>query len=70
VRGSLFWNGITWAQDPSRGRSDFHLGPLLSVEQRPGAERISVGNGLIGARRRSDGTGWHFFAFEFSGKGG
>jgi hypothetical protein len=66
VRGSLFWNGITWNRDLPQGRSDFHVGPLLSVERRPDGQRVAVGDGLIGLKRRPDGSGWHFFLFEFS----
>jgi hypothetical protein len=69
-RGSILWNGVTWTRDPGRNRSDFHLGPLLGVERRPDSGRIALGNGLVGLKRGTDGSGWHLFLFEFSKKPG
>ena len=68
-RGSLLWNGVTWAGDSSKGISDFHLGPLLSVEKRPAGRRIALGNGLLGLAQGPAG-GWRPFWFEFSRKQG
>ena len=68
-RGSLLWNGVTWAAIPSKGISDFHLGPLLSVEKRPAGRRIALGNGLLGLAQGPAG-GWRPFWFEFSRKQG
>ncbi len=64
--GSLLWNGITWGKDAARGSSEFHLGPLLSVERRPDGRRISLGSGLVGLKRPAEGSGWRLFWFEFS----
>jgi hypothetical protein len=65
ARTSLLWNAVTWERRPAEGRSALHVGPLLSVDKRPGAQRVALGCGLVGWKRGA-GRGWHFFWMEFS----
>jgi len=68
TRSSLLWDAITWDHRPAEARSEFHLGPLLSVEKQFQARRVAVGNGLFGWKRGDDGRGWSFFWMEFPHK--
>jgi hypothetical protein len=64
VRSSFLWDAITWQR--TRGRREFHLGPLLSVESGSGRRRIALGCGLIGLQRAPGGRAWKLFLFDFS----
>lgn len=63
VRQSFLFDFITWRREAAR--TEFHLGPLLSVERRPAQERIALGNGLLGIRRRPGQRVWHLFWLDF-----
>jgi hypothetical protein len=65
TRASLFWNAITWAKSESQGRSEFHLGPLVTAEASLAAKRVAIAGGLLGFEHKSDGPGWRLFCLEF-----
>lgn len=67
TRTSLLWNFITWEKQAAAERSEFHLGPLLSVAQQAEAKRVAIGNGLFGFRRAAGG-GWRMFWWDFPGQ--
>jgi hypothetical protein len=67
ARTSLLWNAITWEEQAAEERSEFHLGPLLSVARQSDEKRIAIGNGLFGFKRASD-RGWRMFWLDFPGK--
>lgn len=62
VRHSLLWNAVTYRHGPLT--SEFHLGPLLSVQTDNTRSRLALGNGVIGLQRRT-GERWRFFLFDF-----
>jgi len=66
VRHEVLWGLLTWRREAER--KEFHLGPLLSVNQQAAGKRIALGNGLVGLQRGPAGTGWRFFWFDFRGK--
>ncbi|MEY4939994.1 MAG: hypothetical protein RIQ93_1729 [Verrucomicrobiota bacterium] len=63
VRANAFWNAITWEENRRETRSEFHLGPLLSVASRGANRRIAIGNGLFGIQH--DGSRWRSFWLDF-----
>ena len=65
-RGSLLWHAVTWRREG--GAREFHLGPLFSVESRPGQRRVAVGNGIFGWKRNPGDARAHFFWFDFPPK--
>lgn len=68
-RTSLFWNAVTWDRSAEEARSEFHLGPLFSVQRQADEKRIALGNGLLGFRRQP-GAGWKVFWLDFRRKSG
>jgi hypothetical protein len=64
TRTSLFWNAVTAESQAQEQRSEFHLGPLLSVSRAGGERRIAVGNGLFGFHRAAGG-GWRVFWWDY-----
>lgn len=60
-----FWGLLSSRRAP--GRSEFHLGPLFSVETKDDARRVALGHGLFGFRRTAE-SGWRVFWFDFSRK--
>jgi hypothetical protein len=68
TRTSLLWDAVTWERHESEDRSEFHLGPLVSVESGPKEGRFAVGNGLFGLKRGPKGGGWRPFLLEFAEK--
>ncbi len=67
ARTSLLWNFVTWEKQAEQARSEFHLGPILSVARQADEKRIAIGNGLFGFRRAA-GTGWRMFWWDFPEK--
>jgi hypothetical protein len=63
VRHSFLWNAVTLRRTPES--SEFHLGPLFSVERGPGKKRFALGNGLVSLQRENDGSGWSFSWWDF-----
>jgi hypothetical protein len=68
VRTSLLWDGITWERNDAEQRAEFHLGPIFSVQRKPGERRIAFGNGLFGAKRLAGEHAWRLFWLDFSSK--
>lgn len=68
IRAALLWNVITWQRSTKEARSEFHLGPLLSVQSNAQAKRIALGNGLIAWQREPTGAGWRLFWLDFPGR--
>jgi hypothetical protein len=66
-RTSLLWDAVTYERQRGGERSEFHLGPLLSVARSPEGQRVAIGNGLFGFRR-SAGEGWRLFWLDFPPK--
>lgn len=67
TRTSLLWNAVTWEQRAAENRSEFHLGPLLSIARQADEKRIAIGNGLFGFKREP-GRGWRPFWLDFPSK--
>jgi hypothetical protein len=67
ARTSFLWNAITWEQHAAEERSEFHLGPLLSIARQSAEKRIAIGNGLLGFKRSADRR-WRMFWWDFPGK--
>jgi hypothetical protein len=65
ARHEAFWGLVSWAHEPSR--REFHFGPLFSMNAEPEEKRVAIGNGLFGFRR-SAGSGWRVFWFDFPSK--
>ncbi|HVU23990.1 MAG TPA: hypothetical protein VHE13_07680 [Opitutus sp.] len=65
-RYEFLWGLLTWHRSPDS--REFHLGPLLSVKDRPEGDRIALGHGLVGLRRASDRDHWRLFWFDFGSK--
>ena len=63
VRTTALWNAITWEENRAEDRTEFHLGPLLSVATRGAETRIALGNGLLGFQRAA--SGWRTFWLDF-----
>ncbi len=53
VRHSLLWNAVTLRREP--GRSEFHLGPLLTVTREGGRKRVSILRGVLDWSRAAAG---------------
>lgn len=66
-RTSLLWNAVTWEQRAAEERSEFHLGPLLSVARHADERRIAIGNGIFGFKRDADRR-WRPFWLDFPAK--
>jgi hypothetical protein len=66
-RTSLFWNAITWEEQRTEERSEWHIGPLVGVTRHSGEQRIAIGNGLL-SFRRGPASGWRMFWLDFPGK--
>lgn len=67
ARTSILWDAITFERFAAGRRSEFHLGPVLSVARAPEEQRIAIGNGLFGFTRR-EGRGWKLFWLDFPAK--
>jgi hypothetical protein len=67
-RTSLLWNAVTWQRSAKEARTEFHLGPLFSVQSSPQAKRIALGNGLIAWKREPAGSGWRLAWLDFPGR--
>jgi hypothetical protein len=67
TRTSILWNAVTWERHDADHRCEFHLGPLFSRVAEGNAERIAIGNGLLGWQRTATG-GWHVFWLDFPRK--
>ena len=65
-RHSLLWNAVTWRR--SAVAKEFHLGPLFSVQADSDRQRIALGYGLLGLKRRPGERGWRLFLFDFPRK--
>ena len=65
VRDEALWGLLSWTRRPD-GR-EFHFGPLISLSKTPEEKRFAIGNGLLGLRRTA-GSGWRFFWFDFPPK--
>ena len=63
---SLLWNLMTWHH--TYGEKEFHLGPLFSVQSRAESQRVAIGNGLFGWKRKPGEKGSHWFWFDFPAK--
>ena len=62
-RHTLLWNFISYRHAP--GQREFHLGPIISVDSGAAANRIALGCGLLGLKRKTPESHWRFFVFEF-----
>lgn len=69
TRTSFLWDAITYERSEREQRSEFHLGPILSIARGPAEKRIAIGNGLVGFNRRN-GHGWRLFWMDFPAKPG
>ncbi|MBI2815066.1 MAG: hypothetical protein HYX71_12365 [Opitutae bacterium] len=65
-RHSLLWDAVTWRR--TAAEKEFHLGPLFSVETGAERQRVTLGNGLLGLKRRPGERAWRLFLFDFSRK--
>lgn len=65
VRDEALWGLLSWTRRPDR--KEFHFGPLISLSRTPEQKRFALGNGLFGLRRTA-GSGWRFFWFDFPPK--
>ena len=68
ARTSLLWNAVTWEKHRAEERSEFHLGPLLSVARQGEEKRVAIGNGLFGFRRSPADGRWRMFWLDFRRK--
>lgn len=68
TRTSFLWDAITYEKKDSENRSEFHLGPLFSVARKADVQRIEIGNGLIGLKRRPGERAWRFIWLDFPEK--
>ena len=66
IRTTALWNAVTWEENRAEDRTEFHLGPLLSVATRGAETRIALGNGLLGFQRAA--SGWRTFWLDFRPK--
>lgn len=66
TRNELLWGLVTWQTNPER--HEFHLGPLLSVDERVDGKRVALGHGLVGLQRGAAGSHWRLFWFDFTSK--
>ncbi|AOS43777.1 hypothetical protein Verru16b_00835 [Lacunisphaera limnophila] len=63
VRHALLWNAVTWQRTATT--REFHLGPLASVQTDTRQQRLALGSGLIGLRRKPGERTWRLFLFDF-----
>jgi hypothetical protein len=66
VRHDFLWGLVTWHRDADS--REFHLGPILSVDDEPAGDRIALGHGLVGLKRPTDHDHWRLFWFDFRRK--
>lgn len=66
VRHALLWNAVTWQRTPS-GRA-FQLGPVASYHADARQQRLALGHGLIGLRRKPGERLWRPFLFDFTAR--
>ena len=66
ARHSLFWNAVTYRHSPAA--TEFHLGPLFSVQANAETRRIAFGHGLFGWQRRPGEHHGRLFLFDFHPK--
>lgn len=66
ARQSFLWNLVTLRRTPER--SEFHLGPLFSVEKNPEKKRVALGNGLVSLQRDPASQRWHLSWWDFPAK--
>lgn len=64
VRHALLWNAVTWQRTATS--REFHLGPIASLHTDAHQKRFSLGNGLIGLRRKPGERRWRLFLFDFT----
>ena len=62
-RHAILWNFISYRKAPSQ--HEFHLGPIISVDSGSAANRIALGCGLFGLKRKTPESPWRFFFLEF-----
>lgn len=65
ARRSFLWNAVSHQRQP--GRSEFHLGPLLSIEENSDAKRVAFARGLVSFHRTAGG-GWRTAWMDFRAK--
>lgn len=65
-RHALLWNAITWRRGPAE--REFHFGPIASFSADAEQRRLTLGNGLVGLRRRPGERVWRPFLFDFPSK--
>lgn len=63
---SFLWRAISLRREPER--SEFHFGPLFTVERDANKKRVALANGLITLKRGSKNTGWRVSWLEFPSK--
>lgn len=66
TRQSFLWSAVTLQRQPDR--SEFHLGPLFSIERSTERNRVAFINGLLSLRRGADGRGWRMSWLDFPSK--
>jgi hypothetical protein len=66
ARTEMLWGLISWRREPER--REFHLGPLVSVDDRAGEKRFALGNGLVAWQRSTPASSWHMLWFDFPAK--
>jgi hypothetical protein len=66
VRHSFLWNAVSFRRDAER--SEFHFGPLFSIERNSGEKRMALAKGLVTLHRGAKGNGWHVSWLKFSSK--
>jgi hypothetical protein len=64
VRTSVLWDGVTWERHDAEQRTEFHVGPVFSVESHADERRIALANGLVALRRNPQGN-WGLFWLDF-----
>lgn len=65
-RHALLWDAITWRHGPEE--REFHLGLIAGYHADAAQQRLALGNGLIGLRRRPGERVWRLFLFDFPSK--
>lgn len=62
-RHALLWDAVTWRRGPAA--REFHLGPLAGYTADATQERLALGAGLLGLRRKPGERLWRLFLFDF-----